>query len=796
MLHALARGQAGPADCWQVDPWVAGELHQQLGAAGRVAVLVAAHRRAAEYWQWRAAAWPQDRRSDLHDLLEARHHLFLAGDAEQASEVTHAVCAQLHAWGDLGREAELIQATLEMLPTRSVSRANWMHELGTIYQIRAEFGEAYRCYAGAVQMFALLGDFDGVSRGQHSLGVLAQAQGDYRRAERHYKRSSAAERRAGQRPAAGLTESLELTEGPVFKQAVPDLKPVTPLPPAGPGQRPGAPSPTTHPGLPPAATRTPAAQSFAVLPTTAASAPSATARATRADVPAPSGPATTQAPPAGAPPAASQATGNGQVRAPMPPAPARAAANGALAAPQAPATTPVPQAPASPAGPDGAAAAASLAPVRSAPASPGGSQATATLLARAPATAATARAASNGVAAAATATVPQALATPAAVPARAPLTPAPASPAAPVPAATAAAPAPARALAASPAKTSPVIPADAPADAARPARAEPAPAAQTATDTGPATWPRPPRRIARRRSLVLPAVIAVGLAALSAVGISAALARTADHRADSGQAGGGQATPPVVRSVGAIRAEAAAWVVAQVSSSAVVACDPAECAVLHQRGSPAGDLLTLGPGGPADPLASDVIVVTAAVRAEFGARLADVYAPDVLASFGTGATGIQVRLVAADGTAAYQRAARADLVVRRRFGTEMLHNANLIVSGQVRRALAAGLVDSRLLATLATLADIQSLRVLSFGDAGPHASSGVPLRSAEIAAPPGAAASWLRTALRFLATQQDPFQPSLTAMAHPAGAGRAVLIEYPSPSPLGLLEASGVTPGA
>ena len=383
LLHAVARGQAGPADCWRVDPWVAGELHQQLGVSGRVAVLVTAHRRAAEYWQWRAAAWPQDRRSDLHDLLEARHHLFLAGDAEQASEVTHAVCAQLHAWGDLGREAELIHATLEMLPTRSVSRANWMHELGTIYQVRAEFGEAYRCFAGAVQMFALLGDFDGVSRGQHSLGVLAQAQGDYRRAERHYKRSSAAERRAGQRPAGGLTESVELTEGPVFKPAVPDLKPVTPLPPAGPGQRPGAPSPTTHPELAPAAARTPA----------------------------PSGPATTQAPPPGAPPAESRATGNGQVRAPMPPATARAAA-------------------------------APLAPVRPASANPGGSQATATLLARAPAAAATARAASNGVAAAATATVPQALATPAALPARAPLTPAPASPAAPVPAATAAAPAP------------------------------------------------------------------------------------------------------------------------------------------------------------------------------------------------------------------------------------------------------------------------------------------------------------------------------------------------------------------
>jgi hypothetical protein len=841
LLHAVARGQTGQPECWQVDPWVAGELHRQLGAAGRPTVLIAAHRRAAEYWQWRAAAWPQDRRSDLHDLLEARHHLFLAGDAEQASELTRAVCAQLHAWGDLGREAELIHATLEMLPTRSSSRANWMHELGTIYQVRAEFGEAYRCYAGAVQMFALLGDFDGVSRGQHSLGVLAQAQGDYRRAERHYKRSSAAERRAGQRP-GGPMESAELTEGPVFKQAVPDLAPVTP-PPAGPGQRTGAPSPAARPGQPPAVAGTPAAQSFAVPLPPSGSVPPAPVRAARADGPASRSPATTRVSRTRATPAASQATANR-------PAPATArAANGALAPPQPRATAPVPHgaaisaaagrefspmtsAPATPVSTNGLpaaapsrvpaatpvstnglpaaapsrvpattpastngvhAAAAPLAPVRPATPPPGGAQATATIPALAPATAATARAASNGVTAPASA--PRALAIAPGFPARAPRTPTPATPEAAATAA-AAATATAAAPAAGPATTSPVIRAGVPADAPGSARAEPGPADQTAAGTGHTASSPLPRRVTRRPSLVLRAVIAVGLAALSAVGISAALARTADQHAGSGQGGGGQATPPAVRSIGAVRAEAAAWVVAQVSSSAVVACDPAECAALHQRGLPAGDLLVLGPGGPADPLASDVIVVTAAVRAEFGARLTDVYAPAVLASFGTGATGIQVRLIAADGTAAYRRAALADFVVRRRFGAEMLHNAHLIVSGQARQVLAAGSVDSRLLAMLATLADIQNLRVLSFGDAGPRASRWVPLRSAEIAAPPGAAASWLRTALRFFATQQDPFQPSLTAMAHPAGAGRALLIEYPSPSPLGLLEASGATPGA
>ncbi|HTA04310.1 MAG TPA: tetratricopeptide repeat protein, partial [Streptosporangiaceae bacterium] len=191
------------ARSWHVDPAVAVRLHAELAEAGRDAELVIAHRRAARYWRWRAAAWPQDRESDLHDLLEARHHLFSAGDAEQASDLTREVCAQLHAWGELTRESELIQSTLELLPGRATGHAaGWLHELGAISQVRGDLEEAQRCYAASVELFAIVGDYRGVARGQHSLGVLAQAQGDYRRAERHYRRSSAAEKKAGAIPDA------------------------------------------------------------------------------------------------------------------------------------------------------------------------------------------------------------------------------------------------------------------------------------------------------------------------------------------------------------------------------------------------------------------------------------------------------------------------------------------------------------------------------------------------------------------------------------------------------------------
>jgi hypothetical protein len=90
--------------------------------------------------------------------------------------------------------------------------------------------------------------------------------------------------------------------------------------------------------------------------------------------------------------------------------------------------------------------------------------------------------------------------------------------------------------------------------------------------------------------------------------------------------------------------------------------------------------------------------------------------------------------------------------------------------------------------TLATLADTETLRIVGFAGAGPGASAAVPLRSVEIgpesqAAGPG----WAGAVLRFLAVQQPPFRPSWAGRAHPAGPSQEVLIEFPSPSPLGLL---------
>ena len=65
--------------------------------------------------------------------------------------------------------------------------------------------------------------------------------------------------------------------------------------------------------------------------------------------------------------------------------------------------------------------------------------------------------------------------------------------------------------------------------------------------------------------------------------------------------------------------------------------------------------------GSADPLGSDVVVATPGRAGTSSAPSAGVYAPQVLASFGTGAQEIEVRAVAPDGAAAFRAALAADL---------------------------------------------------------------------------------------------------------------------------------------
>ena len=241
----------------------------------------------------------------------------------------------------------------------------------------------------------------------------------------------------------------------------------------------------------------------------------------------------------------------------------------------------------------------------------------------------------------------------------------------------------------------------------------------------------------------------------------------------------------------ASRTAAAAWMARQVAPAAIVACDPQMCAVLQRNRIPAARLLVLGAGN-AGPLDSDVIVSTAAVREEFGSRLTSVYAPVALAAFGSGSARVAVRVVAADGPAAYLRSLHADAAARRAAGGLLVRNPHVRVSFAGWRELAAGQVDARLLSAIGALATPYRVDITGFGGPAAGASAGVPLRSADISAAParrGRAAATLNAVKRFLLAQQAPFRPADVTTVRLASGQTVLRIEFTAPSPLGLLGA-------
>jgi hypothetical protein len=284
------------------------------------------------------------------------------------------------------------------------------------------------------------------------------------------------------------------------------------------------------------------------------------------------------------------------------------------------------------------------------------------------------------------------------------------------------------------------------------------------------------------------AVIIVVLVIFAAGGLTVALLRGTRPASSAGGRRAASGTPGLaqVHAAAAARQQAASWVTAQVSHSAMVSCDPAMCAVLESRGFPSGDLLTLG-SAASDPLGSAVIVATTAVRSEFGSRLTSVYAPTVIATFGSGSARIDVRAYAAGGAAAYLAALRADQAVRQNLGRVLLRNPRISAAPAARAQLTAGQVDTRLLAILATLTHQGTVSIVAFGDSGPGAGPGVPLRAVELGSPPGAKSGYLPSLLTLLHAQQAPYLPNSATLARLAGGQEIARIEFAAPSPLGLL---------
>lgn len=161
-----------------VHRWTASELDQRWRDHGHDDQLREAHSRAAQYWLWRVAVWPQDRDANLHDRLEARHHLLAAGSINQANVITDNVCSRLHVIGAWDHETALIHDTLSRYVITPPQQATWLHRLGMLAELRGDYPEAERRYTASLTINEELGNPTGIAACCCHPGMLAEATGN------------------------------------------------------------------------------------------------------------------------------------------------------------------------------------------------------------------------------------------------------------------------------------------------------------------------------------------------------------------------------------------------------------------------------------------------------------------------------------------------------------------------------------------------------------------------------------------------------------------------------------------
>jgi hypothetical protein len=294
------------------------------------------------------------------------------------------------------------------------------------------------------------------------------------------------------------------------------------------------------------------------------------------------------------------------------------------------------------------------------------------------------------------------------------------------------------------------------------------------------------RQVSIRRwwTIAVVAVAVVTVAALAVSGVFAGTAAPAARARTASTPSPAKAVPPrtvaprTALQPSAAQTAAAVWIAGQLSSGAIIACDPAMCAALQAQGVAASRLMPLTPRAP-DPRGAAVVVISAPAAT----ALIQAYAPAVIASFGSAADPIDVRAAEPGGAAVYQTALRADLAARISAGSQLLRNHRIHFTAQDAVQLRAGQVDTRLLATLAALASQYSLSVIAFGDASP----GVPVLYRDVTIT--GASRDIAGALALVKAQVPPYLPAQTAMTQLATGPSALSIEFAAPSPLGLLTA-------
>lgn len=272
--------------------------------------------------------------------------------------------------------------------------------------------------------------------------------------------------------------------------------------------------------------------------------------------------------------------------------------------------------------------------------------------------------------------------------------------------------------------------------------------------------------------------------AVASVGVIMAMAGSGSSRAShsSTSASAGRAATAT-----APEAAAAAWVAGQVSPNTVISCDQAMCTALKAHGYPAKNLRPLSVENALKK--SAVVVVTPAAQQLFGSSLITAWSPSALATFGSGASAVSIRIVAPNGAAAYKQEVQKGQSARAASEEVLTQTKGVTASGAAARDLNSGRVDERLMEAVADAATVEPIDIVDFGNVGTGASADIPLRYADLVAS-GSAAGMSEPAyvqaLRSGMGSGAGFRPDRTQLLTLRGQ-QVLRVEFLAPSPFNVL---------
>ena len=164
-----------------------------------------------------------------------------------------------------------------------------------------------------------------------------------------------------------------------------------------------------------------------------------------------------------------------------------------------------------------------------------------------------------------------------------------------------------------------------------------------------------------------------------------------------------------------------------------------------------------------------------------------VWAPAIIAAFGSGNARIEIRLEFPGGAKSYRADQPKYARARKLIDAQLLTNSSIKLSTAATTQLRSGSIDPRLPELIALMVHYHPLQIVDFGGQSPGGGPASLLRSMDLATadPPGHLTpseyiSWMQS---FIKAQRSKYHPALSLVTLPTG--QTVLrIGYGAPSPL------------